>query len=67
VEEYKQALDTIKPLVDNNIKEMFEDIKQLSKPMLQKLLIWHRKTFGALCKAMPVLKSVEAPVIEAKQ
>lgn len=49
IEDYNRVKEIIKAQTPPNIAEMVADIKQLAKPSLQKLLIWHRKTFGHVC------------------
>ncbi|CAL6004399.1 FtsJ_cell division protein [Hexamita inflata] len=67
LEEFYRVRDIIKQNTDSSIIDMLTDIKQLSKPNLQKILTWQRKTYGLICQSMPVMKTVAATVIESNK
>ena len=57
MEDYMKLAALIKQNTDADMIQSLKDIKQLSKAQLQKLLTWHRKTFGLLCQTVPLVKA----------
>lgn len=55
-DDYARALGIVVETASDELVELLADIKQISRAGFQKVLLWHRRAFAAVCAAFPSLE-----------